>query len=153
MLGIIPLSALFILFDFVIHNPLNPETNTNLALLGVAVGHFSRLDYATGGSLPCSMVSDFAHLAQQHVRDARSKSAKAAITNPTAYRSYGNDDTNHNINNISSNSHQVETGLRTGIPGDVGYYPGQVQVSYNCCLLPYLIQPAHAQYRMAKCQS
>lgn len=69
MLGVIPLSALFILFDFVVHNPSHPETSTNLALLDVAGGYFSRLEYATGGSLPSSILSDFAHIARQFVRD------------------------------------------------------------------------------------
>lgn len=72
MLGVIPLSALFILFDFVVHNPSHPETNTNLALLDVAAGYFSRLEYATGGSLPSSLLSDFAHIARQFVRDVQS---------------------------------------------------------------------------------
>lgn len=67
-----PLSALFILFDFVVHNPFHPETNTNLALLDVAAGYFSRLEYATGGSLPASLLSDFAHIARQFVRDVQS---------------------------------------------------------------------------------
>jgi hypothetical protein len=66
-----PISALFILFDLVIHNPTHPETNNNLALLDVASGHFSRIEYATCGTLPGSLVSEFAHIARDFVRDAQ----------------------------------------------------------------------------------
>jgi len=65
----VPLSGLFVLFDLVIHNPTHPETSTNLALLEVASGHFSRVEYASGGTLPGSLVSDFAHIAREYVRD------------------------------------------------------------------------------------
>lgn len=80
MLGVIPLSALFILFDFVVHNPTHPETGTNLALLDVAAGYFSRLEYATGGSLPSSLLSDFSHIARQYVRDVQSSGRHDAST-------------------------------------------------------------------------
>ena len=64
-----PLSALFILFDFVVHNPTHPETKSNLSLLGVAAGYFCRLEYASKGSLPSSLLSDFAAIARQYVDD------------------------------------------------------------------------------------
>lgn len=75
ILGVMPLSALFILFDFVVHNPNHRETRSNLALLDVAAGYFSRLEYATGGSLPSSLLSDFAHIARQFVRDVQSRNS------------------------------------------------------------------------------
>lgn len=64
-----PLSALFILFDFVVHNPTHAETKSNLSLLGVAAGYFCRLEYASKGSLPSSLLSDFAAIARQYVDD------------------------------------------------------------------------------------
>ncbi len=73
VLGSMPLSALFILFDFVVHNPSHPETKSNLSLLGVAAGYFCRLEYASGGSIPSSLLSDFAHIARQFVQDSESK--------------------------------------------------------------------------------
>ncbi|KAL1629747.1 hypothetical protein SLS56_005270 [Neofusicoccum ribis] len=72
MLGAMPLAALFILFDFVIHNPGHAETKVNLAFLDVAAGHFSRLEFASGGSLPSSLLSEFTHIARQHVQDVAS---------------------------------------------------------------------------------
>lgn len=63
-----PLIALFILFDLVIHNPSHPETSGNLALLEVAAGHFSRLEYVSGGTLPSSILAEFAYLARNYVR-------------------------------------------------------------------------------------
>ncbi|GKZ34826.1 hypothetical protein AbraIFM66950_005182 [Aspergillus brasiliensis] len=69
ILAVLPLAALFILFDFVIHNPLHPETRKNLSLLDVAAGHFSLLEYESGGFLPASLLTEFAHIARQYVRD------------------------------------------------------------------------------------
>jgi hypothetical protein len=71
-MGSVPLAAMFVLFDFVVHNPHHHETTTNLALLDVAAGYFSRLDYATGSALPSSQLSGFSHLASQFVLDSRS---------------------------------------------------------------------------------
>ncbi|KAL1636658.1 hypothetical protein SLS58_009712 [Diplodia intermedia] len=71
VLVFMPLSALFILFDFVVHNPVHPETNSNLALLDVAGGHFSHLEYVSRGTLPASLVAEFAHIARQYVQDFR----------------------------------------------------------------------------------
>ncbi|KAB8263595.1 hypothetical protein BDV32DRAFT_161759 [Aspergillus pseudonomiae] len=73
ILAHLPLSALFILFDLVIHNPTHPETASNLALLEVAGGHFSRLEYATGGSLPSSVLAEFAYIARNFVRTYRAE--------------------------------------------------------------------------------
>ncbi|KAJ5967677.1 fungal-specific transcription factor domain-containing protein [Penicillium viridicatum] len=69
ILSVLPLAALFILFDFVVHNPTHPETRNNLALLDVAAGHFSLLDYKSGGFLPGSILTEFAHIARQFVKD------------------------------------------------------------------------------------
>ncbi|KIW29434.1 hypothetical protein, variant [Cladophialophora immunda] len=67
----IPVAALFVLFDLIIHNPKHPETGSNLALLHVASGHFSRIEYASGGSLPGSMVSEFAFIASEYVKNVQ----------------------------------------------------------------------------------
>ncbi|KAL1999955.1 hypothetical protein VTN02DRAFT_3740 [Thermoascus thermophilus] len=87
ILGVMPLTALFILFDLVVHNPTHRETRGNLALLDVVAGYFSRLEYATGGSIPSSLLSDFAHIARQFVREVQSRNPSADIlcspyTNP-----------------------------------------------------------------------
>lgn len=71
MLGAMPLSALFVLFDFVIHNPNHGETKRNLNLLDVAAGYFNRIEYVTKGSLPSSVLSDFSHIARQFVRSVQ----------------------------------------------------------------------------------
>ncbi|KAH8197234.1 hypothetical protein TruAng_008592 [Truncatella angustata] len=67
VIGGIPLTSYFVLFDFVINNPKSAETTTNLALLDIAGGHFSRIEYASGGSLPGSLINGFAHIAREHV--------------------------------------------------------------------------------------
>lgn len=63
----IPIIALFTLFELVIFNPKHHETRGNLALLDVAGGYFSRLEYASNGSLPSSLVSEFAYIAREYV--------------------------------------------------------------------------------------
>ncbi|KAH6670853.1 hypothetical protein F5X68DRAFT_141707, partial [Plectosphaerella plurivora] len=68
ILVIMPLSALFVLFDFVIHNPSHHETQSNLVLLDVASGYFSSLQYASGGSIQGNLLSEFAQIAKQFVQ-------------------------------------------------------------------------------------
>ncbi|KAK3349154.1 fungal-specific transcription factor domain-containing protein [Lasiosphaeria hispida] len=71
VLGTVPLSAMLVLFDLVVHNPNHPETETNLTLLDMVTGYFSRLEYVTEGVVPVSMLSGFAHIALQYVRECR----------------------------------------------------------------------------------
>ncbi|GLA32328.1 hypothetical protein AnigIFM63326_011472 [Aspergillus niger] len=71
ILAVLPLSSLMILFDLVVHNANHPETGLSLALLDIAGGHFSRLEYASNGALPGSLIAEFAHLARQYVSETR----------------------------------------------------------------------------------
>jgi hypothetical protein len=73
ILSIMPLVAIFILFDFVVHNPRHAETRDNLSLLEVAAGHFSLQEYKSKGVMPSSLVGEFAHIARQYVRDVKVK--------------------------------------------------------------------------------
>ncbi|PWY80733.1 hypothetical protein BO94DRAFT_558164 [Aspergillus sclerotioniger CBS 115572] len=72
-LGIVPISALFIIFEFIIHNPRHAETSLNLAYLDMAVGYFSRWEVESKGTLPFSYVSEFAHIARQFVQDVQNR--------------------------------------------------------------------------------
>ncbi|BCS29700.1 fungal specific transcription factor domain-containing protein [Aspergillus puulaauensis] len=76
ILALVPLCALMILFDLVIDNPNHSETSLNLALLDIASGHFSRIEYSSNGALPGGLISEFAHLARQYVSDIRHHSGK-----------------------------------------------------------------------------
>ncbi|KAI1475620.1 hypothetical protein F4774DRAFT_396177 [Daldinia eschscholtzii] len=67
----IPIVSLFVLFDLVVTNPKHAETATNLALLDMGGGHFSRLEYASGGSLPGSLIGEFAHIAREYVNTVK----------------------------------------------------------------------------------
>lgn len=77
-----PLAALFILFDFTVHNPTHPDTSLNLKLLDIASGYFSRLDLASGGAFPCGMLAEFTHIARQHVHSAQSEKPQAQVSTP-----------------------------------------------------------------------
>ncbi|RFU24825.1 hypothetical protein B7463_g11512, partial [Scytalidium lignicola] len=72
VLGIAPLAALFILFDFVIHNPHHPETKKNLAFLDIVAGYFTRLEFSSEGTLPSALLAEFTHFARQYVQDIQS---------------------------------------------------------------------------------
>ncbi|WQF85374.1 hypothetical protein CDEST_10388 [Colletotrichum destructivum] len=82
ILGIMPLSAIFILFDFVIHNPEHPGTAENLALLEVVAGHFCSIDSASKGALPGSIISDFAGIARRYVTRVAEGDSQAGTINP-----------------------------------------------------------------------
>ncbi|KAF2463578.1 uncharacterized protein BDR25DRAFT_297660 [Lindgomyces ingoldianus] len=69
ILAAVPLTALFVLFDLVIDNPSHSDTAANLALLDIGSGHFSRIEYASQGTLPGSILSEFAHIARCYVRE------------------------------------------------------------------------------------
>lgn len=64
-----PIAALLILFDLIIDNPTHPDNAANLALLDVGSGHFSGLEYASGGTLPGSIASEFTQIARAYVRE------------------------------------------------------------------------------------
>ncbi|KAH6646395.1 hypothetical protein BKA67DRAFT_584174 [Truncatella angustata] len=69
ILAIMPLSSLFILFDFVIHNPRHPDTRANIVLLDVVSGHFSLLEHTSNGLLPGSHLSEFVYIAKQYLQN------------------------------------------------------------------------------------
>ncbi|KAH8891119.1 hypothetical protein GQ53DRAFT_841569 [Thozetella sp. PMI_491] len=63
----IPLTSHFLLFDMVINNPCIEETASNLALLDIAGGHFSKLEYVSSGTLPGSLLGGFGQIAREYV--------------------------------------------------------------------------------------
>lgn len=75
IMGVMPMSGLFILFDFVMHNPLHEETRDNIALLDAATGYFSHLEYISKGALPGSIISEFTQIARDFCYQAE-RSAK-----------------------------------------------------------------------------
>ncbi|KAK4242764.1 hypothetical protein C8A03DRAFT_28993 [Achaetomium macrosporum] len=62
----VPIMALFVLIDGVLQDPTHPETWKDLALIDIGGGYFSRLEYASGGSLPGSLITEFAHIAREY---------------------------------------------------------------------------------------
>ncbi|KAH7008414.1 hypothetical protein EDB80DRAFT_716495 [Ilyonectria destructans] len=69
MLAGIPIFALFVLFEEVINDPRHKDAASSLALLDIAGGHFSRIEYASDGSLPGSLIAEFAKIAREYVND------------------------------------------------------------------------------------
>lgn len=75
----IPLSATFILFDFVIHNPDNDTTQENLALLDRAAEFFSQIDYDSEGALPGKIISRFAGIARQYALNFQDRDPQSIL--------------------------------------------------------------------------
>ncbi|GKZ51372.1 hypothetical protein AbraIFM66951_005519 [Aspergillus brasiliensis] len=84
ILAIMPLSALFILFDFVIHNPTHPDTRQHITMLDIVSGHFSLLDHVSGGVLPGNYLSRFGHMARQYAETIPSQPGNNVRTDPSA---------------------------------------------------------------------
>ncbi|KAE8331069.1 cytochrome P450 [Aspergillus sergii] len=133
ILAIMPLVALFLLFDFIIHNPTHSETKTNLAMLDIVSGHFALVEHASNGSLPCSLVSEFAHIARQHVRDVNGGRGPGEIIDapltPTQRPFRGHIKTGSDVDNQRPHvelSGEFEPNKHTenvGEPADNLYYP------------------------------
>lgn len=98
--GIMPLSALFVLFDFVIHNPSHGETEKNLALLDHVAAYLGVLDCLSGGALPGSIISEFAGIARQYVskvhqRSSARRNGSALVASPTPDMCEGEEQLRH----------------------------------------------------------
>lgn len=63
------MSAMFVLFDFIVFNPLHPETEFNLALMDVAATYFVRLELTTESSFCSSKLTGFAHLSNDFIQN------------------------------------------------------------------------------------
>ncbi|KAK7226925.1 hypothetical protein V2G26_014928 [Clonostachys chloroleuca] len=66
ILTVLPLAGVFILFDFVIHNPYHRESRTNLSLLDSAAGYFNLVSLASDRAMPSSILSEFAEIAREY---------------------------------------------------------------------------------------
>jgi hypothetical protein len=59
--------AMFIIFDFVVHNPLHPETRKNLSYLDIVAAHYARLDLLAQGTIHDAKVAEFTTIARLYV--------------------------------------------------------------------------------------
>ncbi|KAL2840132.1 hypothetical protein BJX68DRAFT_258648 [Aspergillus pseudodeflectus] len=74
----VPLSASFILFDFIVHHPAHPDTTATLSLLSAVAAYFCHLDYISGGMMPVSLLSDMASIARDYIRDSSNYSKSSS---------------------------------------------------------------------------
>lgn len=98
--------AMFIIFDFIIKNPLHPETRTNLSFLDIVAAHFARLDLASEGTLHDTKVAEFTSIARLYVERLtkdQAKSTSRAIPNTASHVSSGQtSESNVNLGQASS---------------------------------------------------
>ncbi|KIW05071.1 hypothetical protein, variant 1 [Verruconis gallopava] len=66
-LVVMPISACFVLFDFVINNPAHAETGKFLSLLGIVAGYFNRLEFCTDGVVRSTAAAEIAEMARQFI--------------------------------------------------------------------------------------
>ncbi|KAK5049452.1 hypothetical protein LTR84_004381 [Exophiala bonariae] len=95
ILGVMPMVAMFIVFDFVVQNPLHPETKTNMSYLDIVAAHFARLDLASQGTLHDAKVAEFTSIARLHVERCMTESSHTTSRTKTTTRvdsSIGNPD-------------------------------------------------------------
>lgn len=59
--------AMFIIFDFVVHNPLHAETKKNLSYLDIIAAHYARLDLLAHGTIHDAKVAEFTSIARLYV--------------------------------------------------------------------------------------
>lgn len=99
--------GLFVLFDIIVHSPLQPETASNLVLLDMAAGHFSLLEYRSGGTLPGSLISEFSHIARNYVNEVQHNNlgqSQPQLSTPAAVPNY-----HIPRSNMAQNSQQLES--------------------------------------------
>jgi hypothetical protein len=73
-----PMVAMFIVFDFVIHNPLHAETKKNLSYLDIVAAHYARLDLLAQGTVHDAKVADFTSIARLYVESLTKDQTNAA---------------------------------------------------------------------------
>lgn len=74
-----PLSAHFILSDFVIQNSQHARTEENLALLDVASGCFRMIDSVSQGAWPGGIIPEFAGIARRYVSGFEQDAIESAV--------------------------------------------------------------------------
>ena len=72
-MGAMPLTGLFILFDFIVQNSYHEESARNLALLEAVTGYFNLIDYTSDGELPGRIASEFTRIAKDFSTVSHSK--------------------------------------------------------------------------------
>ncbi|CAH0021153.1 unnamed protein product [Clonostachys rhizophaga] len=75
ILAVLPVSALFILFDFVLHNPHHRESRTNLVLMDQVAGYFSLIGFASNQALPGGLMPEFSQIAREYYAKAQQELA------------------------------------------------------------------------------
>jgi hypothetical protein len=90
IIGVMPMVAMFIIFDFVIHNPLHAETKKNLSYLDIVAAHFARLDLLAQGTIHDAKVAEFTSIARLYVetlsRDQANTASDTTIAGPSLRR-------------------------------------------------------------------
>ena len=140
-----PMVAMFIIFDFVIKNPLHPETKTNLSFLDIVAAHFARLDLASEGTLHDTKVSEFTSIARLYVnsftKDQANNHSRAALNDAMNMSSKENSNTDINLQQPASSTQQTSNdALGSGNTDMVSGYNHLTIPSFSILSCFYLYQ-------------
>ncbi|KAF4435193.1 transcriptional regulatory [Fusarium acutatum] len=64
IIGVMPMVAMFTVFDFVMHNPLHAETRKNLSYLDIVAAHYARFDLLAQVTIHDAKVAEFTSIAR-----------------------------------------------------------------------------------------
>lgn len=76
--------AMFIVFDFVVHNPLHAETRINLSYLNISAAHYARLDLLVQGTIHDTRVVEFTSIARLYVESLTGDPASSTASNTSS---------------------------------------------------------------------
>ncbi|RNJ52781.1 hypothetical protein D7B24_002890 [Verticillium nonalfalfae] len=100
--------------------PLHVNTPSHLALLDMAGGHFSRIEYRSQGYLPGSLISEFAHIAREYVNDAHLKQEARATQAQTLPDIINVPQPQQGAAQVQAMANAPKVGPKESIPSDVG---------------------------------
>ncbi|KAH7318101.1 fungal-specific transcription factor domain-containing protein [Stachybotrys elegans] len=123
VLAVLPLSAVFILFDFVIHNPSHRESRMNLSVLDKAAGYFSLLSLAAGESLPGEVPAELTRIAREYYWKVQNEAAPSFMEEKPAVSEQGGGVNAIADPNLSLNNNEA-LGLGLGLGLDAQMMPG-----------------------------
>ncbi|EGY13986.1 uncharacterized protein VDAG_00668 [Verticillium dahliae VdLs.17] len=99
--------------------PLHVNTPSHLALLDMAGGHFSRIEYRSQGYLPGSLISEFAHIARDYVNDAHQKQEARATQAQTLPEIVNVPQPQQGAAQVQAMANAPKVGPKEGIPSDM----------------------------------
>jgi hypothetical protein len=113
VLAVLPLSAVFILFDIIIHNPNHTESRTNLSILDKAAGYFSLLSLGVGDALPADVPVELTRIAREYYWKTQNEAALPMMAKHSLVSAQGTDSDDNPMTDLQQvvNNEAISMGL------------------------------------------